>query len=213
MTPVHHIPEAMLFAYASGTVGQPFAVAFACHLSQCDDCRAWLESQNAIGGILLEHLPETAVSPEVARAVMAGLDGCLDGWLDAPGPRQQGIYPAPLAALVGPAGPKWRALGGGVKQAILMTGTEGSLRLLSIPAGRAVPEHGHNGQELTLVLQGGFSDQTGSFGVGDLEVADESVDHVPIAWSGADCICLAATDAPLRFRGLLPRLLQPLFRI
>jgi putative transcriptional regulator len=28
--------------------------------------------------------------------------------------------------------------------------------------------------------------------------------------AGEDCICLAATDAPLRFRGLIPRLAQPL---
>jgi putative transcriptional regulator len=27
------------------------------------------------------------------------------------------------------------------------------------------------------------------------------------------CICAAATDAPLRFRGLIPRLLQPILRI
>ena len=34
-----------------------------------------------------------------------------------------------------------------------------------------------------------------------------------IAEAGADCICLAATDAPLRFRGVLPRLAQPFLRI
>ena len=209
MTPNHHIPEAMLLAYATGTLGKPLAFAFACHLSQCDECRARMETHHAVGGILLDNLPETALSAGAEHAVMAALE---DGF-GPPGPEQHGIYPAPLGEIIGPGGPKWRALGGGVKQAILMTGAEGSLRLLSIPASRAVPEHCHNGQELTLVLQGGFSDQTGSFGLGDLEVADESIDHVPIAWPGVDCICLAATDAPLRFRGLLPRLLQPLFRI
>ncbi len=35
----------------------------------------------------------------------------------------------------------------------------------------------------------------------------------PVAEAGEDCLCLAATDAPLRFVGLMPRLLQPLFRI
>jgi putative transcriptional regulator len=209
MTPTHHIPEQMLFAYAAGTLAEPFAATFACHLSQCDDCRARLETHQSIGGILLETLPETSVSADLAPRVMAALDHDFA----PPGPQGHGVYPAPLAAYFGPQGPKWRALGGGVKQSILVSNAKGSLRLLSIPAGRAVPEHGHNGQELTLVLQGGFSDQTGSYGVGDLEVADQSVDHVPIAWPGADCICLAATDAPLRFRGMLPRLLQPLFRI
>jgi putative transcriptional regulator len=34
-----------------------------------------------------------------------------------------------------------------------------------------------------------------------------------VAEEGEDCICLAVTDAPLRFKSLIPRLAQPLFRI
>lgn len=63
------------------------------------------------------------------------------------------------------------------------------------------------------MLQGSFSDETGRFGVGDLEIADEELEHTPIADVGDACICLAATDAPLRFWSFVPRLLQPLFRI
>jgi putative transcriptional regulator len=100
-----------------------------------------------------------------------------------------------------------------VRQSIIEAGPEGSLRLLYIPPGRAVPDHGHNGLEMTLVLQGSFSDETGAFGVGDLEIADEELEHTPVAGEGAPCICLAATDAPLKFQTLVPRLLQPLFRI
>jgi putative transcriptional regulator len=101
----------------------------------------------------------------------------------------------------------------GVRQTILSSGREGSVRLLHIPPGQAVPDHSHNGLELTLVLQGSFSDDTGRFGVGDLEIADQALEHTPIADAGLPCICLAATDAPLRFNSFLPRLLQPLLRI
>ena len=101
----------------------------------------------------------------------------------------------------------------GVKQAILKTGPQARARLLYIPAGQSIPDHGHRGTELTLVLQGAFRDEDGRFGPGDLEIADEALEHTPIAEAGEDCICLAATDAPLRFRGLLPRMLQPVFRI
>ncbi len=101
----------------------------------------------------------------------------------------------------------------GIRQCILASGRQGSARLLSIPPGRAVPDHSHNGLELTLVLQGAFSDETGCFGVGDLELADQSLEHTPVADDGAECICLAATDAPLRFSSLIPSLLQPIFRI
>ncbi|CAG0909186.1 unnamed protein product [Cyprideis torosa] len=104
-------------------------------------------------------------------------------------------------------------MGAGVKQNILSANSDGSVRLLYIPPGQAVPDHGHNGLELTLVLQGSFRDETGRYGVGDLEVADEHTDHTPIADAGEACICLAATDAKLRFHALLPTLLQPIFRI
>jgi putative transcriptional regulator len=39
------------------------------------------------------------------------------------------------------------------------------------------------------------------------------LNHQPIAEAGVDCICLAATDAPLRFNGVLARIAQPFFRI
>ena len=100
-----------------------------------------------------------------------------------------------------------------MKQAILPTSESASARLLFIPAGAAVPDHGHRGMELTLVLQGAFADETDRFARGDVEVADQDMEHMPVADIGADCICLAATDAPLRFTSLIPRLLQPFLKI
>ena len=101
----------------------------------------------------------------------------------------------------------------GVRQAILKTSPEATARLLYIPAGMAVPDHGHRGLELTLVLQGAFEDADGRFCRGDIEVATEEVDHMPVADISEDCICLAVTNAPLRFKGLLPRIAQPFLKI
>jgi putative transcriptional regulator len=67
--------------------------------------------------------------------------------------------------------------------------------------------------ELTLVLQGAFRDTSDRFGPGDVEIATEDMEHTPVAEAGTDCICLAASDAPLRFNGLIPRMAQPFFRI
>ncbi|MFZ1346388.1 MAG: ChrR family anti-sigma-E factor, partial [Tabrizicola sp.] len=126
-----------------------------------------------------------------------------------------GIFPAPLAGYVGGdlSAVRWRRVGGGVRQAILPTGKGATARLLHIPAGTAIPDHGHRGMELTLVLQGAFADQGESFGPGDVEISDETVEHRPVVTAGQDCICLAAADAPLRFLGLIPRLAQPFLRI
>lgn len=206
----HHIPEPILAAYTAGTLPHAFSIVVATHISLCLSCRASLGAHEALGGAVLETQAPAALSDGLKSGLLARLDDPFD--LPEP-PARNGIFPAPLADTMGGRAPKWKTLGMGVRQDILLGQKDGTLRLLYIPPGQAVPDHGHNGLEMTLVLQGSFSDETGQFGVGDVEIADETLEHTPIADEGVPCICLAATDAPLRFRALMPRLLQPLFRI
>ncbi|HBS50663.1 MAG TPA: transcriptional regulator, partial [Rhodobacteraceae bacterium] len=166
----HHIPEPMLAAYAAGTLPRAFELVIAAHISLCDECRAGLEAHEILGGALLDDTPCADLSEGLADRVM--------GLLDAPcavreAPRRKGIYPGPVAEAMRNGAPRWKKLGMGVRQDILFHDKDGSARLLYIPPGAAVPDHGHRGTELTLVLQGAFNDETGYFGVGDLEVADE----------------------------------------
>ena len=49
--------------------------------------------------------------------------------------------------------------------------------------------------------------------VDDVNDLDDDVDHQPIADTAEECICLIATDAPMKFNRLLPKLLQPFFGI
>jgi putative transcriptional regulator len=206
----HHTPDALLAAYAAGNLPHSFAVVVASHVSLCLQCRAALEAHQSVGGAMLDETRKVAVSDRLKSDVL--------DLLDTPARPEQtytrsGIYPGPVMEALKGQAPRWKTLGMGVRQNILSGNKQGSVRLLYIPPGQAVPDHSHNGLELTLVLQGSFSDKTGRFGVGDLEVANEDLDHTPIADEGAACICLAATDAPLRFQSFIPRLLQPLFRI
>ena len=209
----HHLNDALLMGYAVGNLSEAFGLVVATHVSLCDDCRARLESFEALGGAVIEAEDEAAISTEALTRMMARLDVPVVS--SPPQAARKTSLPAPVAAYVGGDldAVKWRAVGGGVRQAILPTGPKATVRLLHIPAGHAVPDHGHRGTELTLVLHGAFRDATDRFGPGDLEIADEDLAHKPVAEAGEDCICLAATDAPLRFAGLMPRLLQPLFRI
>lgn len=209
----HHLTDALLLGYAAGTLPEAFSLLAAAHVSLCDECRARLGSFEVLGGTILDG--DVGVDGG-AVAMTAGPEACLTRPVTAaPISARTGILPGPLADYVGGGvgAVKWRPLGMGVRQAILKTARSNSARLLYIPAGVAVPEHGHRGLELTLVLQGAFRDATDHFGPGDVEIADAGLQHVPTAEPGLDCVCLAATDAPLRFKDLLPRLLQPLFRI
>lgn len=209
----HHIPEPMMMAYAAGSLENPFALVVAAHVSLCDECRARLGAYEAVGGAMLEREADAQITDAMKQSAMA--------MLDAPEPEEEpevenvrsGVYPGPVMQALKGSPPKWKSVGGGVRQTILQADQNGSVRLLYIPPGKAVPDHGHGGTELTLVLQGAFRDETGYFGTGDVEAADDTLEHTPIAEPGDPCICLAATDAPLKFNALIPRVLQPFIRI
>jgi putative transcriptional regulator len=215
----HHLPDPLLLAYSAGQLPEAFSLVIAAHVSLCDDCRARLMAFDAIGGALIEDAAEDADarSEEAVAAAIARIVSRPRQTV-APAPRQPvpgAVFPAPLRDAVGGdlAAVRWRPVGMGVRQAILPTGGTATVRLLHIPAGQAVPDHGHRGMELTLVLQGAFRDKTDRFARGDVETATEDLEHTPVAEAGADCICLAAADARLRFTGLVPRIAQPFFRI
>jgi putative transcriptional regulator len=215
MTIRHHISDPLLMAYSAGHLTEAFSLVVATHVSLCDECRARLGAFDAVGGSMIEQCGTADLREGALDAIMARLD---DDTAPAPRPvvaRPRGLFPAPLRDYVGGDvdAVRWRPVGRSVRQAILPTERGATARLLYIPAGQAVPDHGHRGTELTLVLRGAFRDDSDRFGPGDVEIADSAMQHTPVAEEGCDCICLAATDAPLRFSALMPRIAQPFLRI
>ena len=82
----------------------------------------------------------------------------------------------------------------------------GDLRLYRLAAGSKLPVHGHGGSELTLVLDGVVTDETGRYHVGDLQELDDEVEHQPVADKALGCVCLVASEGAPRlkgFRGLM----------
>ena len=211
----HHLTDALLMGYSAGNLPEGFNLVVATHISLCDECRARMHEFDAVGGSVLDKTPTATMSDNSLSATLALIANSDAGRVATVNPPKSGLFPAPLHDYVGGDldAVKWRKVGGGVRQAILKTHKSTSVRLLHIPAGRAVPDHGHRGTELTLVLQGAFHDEIDRFGVGDIEVATQDLNHQPIAEAGEDCICLAATDAPLQFNSLIPRLAQRFLRI
>lgn len=210
----HHLPDPILLAFAADTLPEAFGLVVATHVSLCDECRARLHAFEAVGGTVLEDIDEVAVSGDALAATMQ-LIAARGKEPIRSRMAASAVFPAPLRDYVGGDldAVRWRSVTGGVRQSILASSRTGSVRLLYIPAGAAMPDHGHRGTEMTLVLRGAFRDAEGVFARGDVEVANESTLHTPVAEPGEHCVCLAATDAPLKFSGLLPRIAQPFFRI
>lgn len=223
MTIRHHVSDELLLAYAAGTLEEGWRLAVATHLALCPDCRKRLSVMEDAGGQLLEDItPEPAMATpfEHLRQRILREDATTR---PAPASRPAAseriappVLPEPLRSYVGGDVEtlKWRSLGRGAYHIPIRTADGTTMvRLLRIPAGKPVPEHGHGGRELTLVLSGSFYDGEALFARGDLEEADANVQHQPVATPGEDCICLAVTDAPLKFKSWLVRLVQPVLGI
>lgn len=220
----HHISDELLLDYANGSLEEGWSIAVATHLALCPSCRKRLAVMEAAGGTMLETIdaePTVATTEDFSwEAMRARLDNAEPA-AEVPAPRQysdrkRSSLPEPLRSYIGGDFDtvKWKPLGLGAYHYPIKTSDQDiSVRLLRIPAGKPVPEHTHGGRELTLVLKGSFSDISGRFGPGDFEETDETVDHQPIADPGEDCICLAVTDAPLRFKSRIVRMIQPLLGI
>ncbi|MBN2905315.1 MAG: cupin domain-containing protein [Rhodobacteraceae bacterium] len=211
----HHLTDDLLMSYAAGNLPEAFSLVVATHVSLCDECRARLASYEAVGGAVLYEAPCCAMSEDSLAATLLRIAEAPQDAVPARATGAPGLFPQPLRDYVGGDldAVQWKSVGGKVRQTVLPTSKEASVRLLHIPAGTAIPDHGHHGMELTLVLQGAFQDEGERFGRGDVEVAGEDLEHTPVATPGDDCICLAATDAPLKFNGLIPRMAQPFLGI
>jgi putative transcriptional regulator len=213
LTITHHLDDATIVSYAAGTLGEAHAIVAAAHLAYCQTCLSRARDAEAIGGSLLaDHTPE-AVSDICRAATLASLDAGFVVKRKPVAPSRSGL-PNPVCNAIGNKTLEelhWKKKGPGVAVADvpLSPGAKGSLKLLSIGPGRKMPEHGHGGGELTLVLKGSYSDHMGRFAIGDIADLDQETEHSPVASGDGVCICLVATDAPTRFKPLWARLLQP----
>lgn len=218
MTVKHHLSDDLILAYGTGGLDEATSLLVATHMALCPVCRSALEAAETMAGAMLETLPPSDCCEAELNAVFARIDGAQTPPVAAPAkPASRSfVLPQPLRDYVrGDVGEiRWRGLGGSVRHLPIATGSSGGkAHLLRIPAGAKVPEHSHGGLELTLVLDGSFYDGGAWFRRGDVEEADANVEHQPVAGPERPCICLAVTDAPLRFRGLIPRLVQPFLGI
>lgn len=202
--PSHHPSHEMLLDYASGSMTDGRALIISAHLAFCPACRSQVAAAESVGGEILETEPGADVASQVDPAVP------VDRGQPAVGIPDDGRFsfaPRQLRQLLAKSESNWVNVWFGVKE-LPIPGYSPAARLLRIPASRRMPRHDHFGEEMTLVLKGSFSDSTGRFSVGDLQVGMPGLDHQPHAGPEGECVCLVVEQGGLKLSGWLGRLVE-----
>jgi putative transcriptional regulator len=229
--------DELLAAYAAGSLSTPLMALMSAHLELKPARRAYVAALEAAYGILLEDIDPIPLTnrdrrlvnifasdsnaSERAVPVATALNGqryrytstigdvagsCADG---RSGAYNEIALPSSLQRYVGHdiEDLEWRTMSG-VRQSVVASGGFGEASVMRYRAGKRTPAHGHHGLEVTLVLKGGFSDGYGQYRRGDICVADEGVEHQPIADPDEECVVFVVRAAPMKMVGAVDRVIQ-----
>ena len=207
--PSHVPPEEILADYASGATSPGVALLVASHLTHAPDSRARVREFEEVGGVLLADEASAEMSADALQKAMALLDEAPQ---DTAQPADHGTGPLPRPLLdrlgMGVDDLPWRFQLPGVS-AHELDGFEGEkVMLLRAKPGAKVPQHTHEGAEMTLVLQGALSDGGIVYETGDVAINDEHDDHRPEVVGDELCYCLIVQQGDLRFTGTFSRFLN-----
>lgn len=190
--------NALMLDYAVGAAAPARALLVETHLRLRPDARDVTAALEAAGGAFLEQIEPTGVAalpfatgetPQIENTSPPGRLVEARALIEA-GSRQ-------------PDNLHWRWRAPGLRELRLPLAGASLIRL---DGGRALAAHGHTGEELTLVLRGGYSDTAGAYDVGDIGFADVGFDHSPLVPPGDDCVCLIVASGQLKFHDPLARL-------
>ena len=224
----HHPTDDMLESFARRELPAGMSVIVSAHIEMCGLCRARVREFEA------REMREWGGAPELAR-MAAHIDGEEVDFGDmierittlprqgaeaaaareasAASPQDRFIKDLRLPRALRRAATRlrWTRLAEGIHQAVVPIDGETRCEFIHIAAGAATPAHSHYGREHTLVLQGRFHDELGSYGNGDFLLRNASHEHQPASDEG--CLSFAVLDQPLRFTQGLSRLLNPINRL
>ncbi|MEM6301662.1 MAG: ChrR family anti-sigma-E factor [Pseudomonadota bacterium] len=212
----YHPDLDLLTEYVAGSLSLAQSACVSAHLNYCDSCRQTVQQLQAVGAAMFESLDPEPVGDALLNRVLARLDEEAPLSYETPRQESQDATPALLRRLMEGdfSDLAWKKITDTLRTTQIKTGDPNyEFSLLHIKAGGEIPAHDHHGSEMTLVLQGGFTDGHGDYHAGDFIYKTTEDVHTPRAFDDEDCICLAVLDAPLKFTGWKYRWMNPFLRL
>ena len=202
------LPQDILRDYATGATSPGVALLVSSQMTRAPRHRATLADYESVAGALFADEDPAPLGEDLLAETLARI-----GQEPEPGPRDApdpGPLPAPLITAVGRDFDTipWRFCLPGVSEHRLKGFGEEQVSLLRARPGVAIPQHTHEGREVTLVLTGALQDGHTVFGPGDVSINDEDDDHKPRIVGTEICHCLIVMSGALRFTGRFGRALN-----
>lgn len=211
----YHPDIELLLKYSTGQLAPALSIAIGIHQQHCEICRNRIRDVESIGGDTLENLPSEQVShltkkvseQEALTLLMSQVESISQD--EQPSAYEDCAVANSDLDLLERLSKRqfdtftWKKVTTSISKAdISVAEDDFKVELLKFDANAKIPQHTHEGQEFTLVLEGDFSDSLGKYESGEFIVQDTTVEHQPVAGSQG-CVCLAITTAPLKFTGIL----------
>ncbi|MCW8354860.1 ChrR family anti-sigma-E factor [Marinomonas pontica] len=223
---IHYHPSIeTLTDYAAGSLPLTHALCVSTHIEHCHECQQQIRKLEMLGSHLfdqtkvesrrLNRLKDRFFEQLAEQPVQEIMEMALQKESKNTSWEEQYAVPNSLRQFIkqGYDELNWMRLSPSFKIATLYNEEGGAqVALTRVKAGAHMPTHTHTGDEITLVLEGAFSDESGVYRQGDFINRDASHKHKPIVTKDAECICLTVLDAPIEFTGWLARLLNPIIR-
>jgi putative transcriptional regulator len=214
--PTHHPPGELLLDYAAGALSPAEALVIAVHLEFCADCRQAERTALDAGGALLDAIEPMALPPSAFQRVLQAIDSApvsIEAVIRS-APTFAVKWPAPLRERLAAEPGTWRKLPAGFR-ALRVPFEDQSSRVwvVTAPGGRGPLAHSHVADEWTVVLEGGFSDETGTYAAGDFAYMGPGEQHRMIAEPGEGCVCMLLVREKPRYLTLMGKLLARLLAL
>ena len=202
--------DALLLDYTTGSLSRPLEMLVETHLAMNPQSARTMQLMLKIGGVLLEDIEPVSMSEDALSRVMRQIEQDNDNEMQS---AQITALAAsqPIDRLLPSKDCKksWRRIGIGVSEHIVDFGDNlGKASFYRIAPGKSVPSHHHEGAEISLVLEGGFTDEFGTYGPGDISIHEAGSEHQPVADNDGECIVFAVNEGNIRLTGPLGRVIS-----
>ncbi len=194
----HHPSAALITDLATGHLPLGPSLAVRLHVEVCEDCRSAVSRIEEAEGQRLQSLPGAPLQPGALQQALDRIDALAE--VSAPATRActlpPGIRLPPAIADIGLAAPVHLTPDAWV--AHLAAPRVGGWRtyLFCAPAETALPTHGHLGDELIVVLEGGFDDGR-TFVAGDFVENPTGFVHTMQVWPNSRMVALISSGGAI----------------